>query len=318
MADAADSNLQQLEDLAIGDGDRESSLLMRNVESKELTKVVTRQDLGRIILAATDIDVGYVVIRETPTMVWRHDDWMDLFTAFQALPEESRQGVLNMFHPPLDRSETMRYLGRLALQLKSRSSLDVGTIHKLLAIAATNAHEYIGTNQELYREVIGFDERSTAARSALFLYGSKVAHACSPNTSYTSQTADGKLEYKAIRPIAAGDMVTFSYLEKEYETPTHVRRETLLQSKAFLCKCDRCMGPDYTRQIHCPTCSKFVKCTNDGSGVTLWSCDNCGLIQGTNRNQLEEKEADMRQRIDQVVANYKTNCMNYQNLRSRS
>lgn len=279
-----------------------------NSPTTEMTKVEMHATLGRIVVATADVGVGCVLIQEAPLMVWASNDWFDFLNTFESLPKVSRQGVLDMFHPPLD-SETIQGLEQLAVHLKSRSSLDVRTIHKLLAISNTNAHEYYGKVASEFHEIRGAGE-IRSGRSALFLYGSKVAHDCNPNTSYTSKTFDGKLEYKAIRPIAAGEMVTFSYLDKLFETPTHIRREKLLETKNFLCKCDRCLGPDYARQIRCPnsTCTKFIKCTNDGSGVSIWSCDNCGILQDV-QVKLEKEEMSMKRRMIEVEQEMMANCM---------
>ena len=79
-------------------------------------------------------------------------------------------------------------------------------------IRDTNCHSYTG-HEVAYSEVVGgafsgVPEKSTKA--ALFDLGSKVAHSCCPNVSYTSKRRHGGLVYLAIRPIDADEMVTYS------------------------------------------------------------------------------------------------------------
>jgi SET domain len=96
-------------------------------------------------------------------------------------------------------------------------------------------------------------------KSALFVFGSKIAHSCAPNVSDTSQTEDGALEYKVTRPIALGEEATFSYIGNLYQTPMYKRCEQLLNTKSFLCGCSRCSGPDYYRMVQCTGCATGIR-----------------------------------------------------------
>jgi hypothetical protein len=287
-----------LENLAIIDADiPSSSLLARNVESLEWTKVVRDPNLGRIVIATKDIPVGQPLLREAPALFWKSDDWIGFLTKFNALPEEYRRGILDMYHPPLDSPAMARFaLVSRDIQHQYQSSMTCELIHKLLAIVITNTHQYYGNPDSEYEEVF---RRVDSGKSALFLYASKVAHSCQPNTAYTSKTQDGKLEYKVIRAIHTGDMVTFSYLDKLYETPTFIRREKLHHSKAFLCECNRCMGPDFSRQFSCVTCNKQVTCATDDSGKECWSCTECGRLENVS-STYEKKEMIAKQQVEEI------------------
>lgn len=108
----------------------------------------------------------------------------------------TQQAILDMYHPPLS-APAIVGLKKAALALcLSGVGIDVALIHKLLAIVATNAHQYYGErvaaaggDMRLYETV----SISEAPNSALFVYGSKIAHSCQPNLSYTSKTEDGAL-----------------------------------------------------------------------------------------------------------------------------
>ena len=72
-----------------------------------------------------------------------------------------------------------------------------------MEISNYNTHSYYGSTVEAYAEVqlqVPIIQHHSG-KAALFLYGSKVAHSCSPNVAYSSRTIDEKLEYKAIQSI---------------------------------------------------------------------------------------------------------------------
>jgi hypothetical protein len=117
---------------------------------------------------------------------------------------------------------------------------------------------------------------NNAGEAALFIYGSKIPHSCSPYVSYLSKTVDGALEYKVIRPITMGEVVAFTYMEDLYQTPTFERREFLMRTKAFMCQCQRCEGQDYCRMAKCPTCSRVVVCEYQDQEA-IWCCPSCGI-----------------------------------------
>ena len=264
----------------------------------KLTRVETRDELGRVVIALQDFPVGARIVREDPVLVWETDDFEDCITLFESLPKNDQDGIMDMFHPSLDLPSMLPFRA-LAVRIGKSSDLDELSIQKFFAICNTNSKEYYGRPTEDYKEI------TTAARSgksALFLYSSKVAHSCFPNVSYSSKTLDGKLEFKAIQPIRAGDMITFSYIEKVIETPTHLRRANLQATKEFICRCDRCMGPDYNRLVPCSTCKELVACTyNNETGSAEWVCQVCSSSPVTmSRSAVEEKEQVILSQIDQV------------------
>eukprot|EP00049_Salpingoeca_infusionum_P005855 m.97893 g.97893 ORF g.97893 m.97893 type:complete len:582 (+) comp13113_c1_seq2:2686-4431(+) len=68
-----------------------------------------------------------------------------------------------------------------------------------------------------------------------------VNHSCSPNCAVVS-TPGGTVTVRALRPIAAGDEVTVSYVD--LLQPRAQRRAELMQTKEFTCHCLRCDVPD--------------------------------------------------------------------------
>mmetsp|Transcript_36126 Transcript_36126/g.59473 ORF Transcript_36126/g.59473 Transcript_36126/m.59473 type:complete len:474 (-) Transcript_36126:31-1452(-) len=120
------------------------------------------------------------------------------------------------------------------------------------------------------------EERSHAEFSGLFVIGSKFSHSCSPNCTW-SFSHDGCLQYHAVRPIAAGELFSFSYIGNGMnmvaDTLTRRRR---LSNLWFVCQCPRCMGPDLCRQMVCPKCGapKCMPAGEDCEATALeWSCE---------------------------------------------
>lgn len=296
------------------DGEDFELFLYCNIESTDLVAIVDSStsradnDLGRVVIATKNISVGTTIIRERPVLVYKQGAWLELVSAFVALDEESKNGVLNMFHPPPNLS-IMPEANLVASQL----SLDPTLVAKLILISNFNAHQYFGCDQELYNEVVAsLFSPSSAGKSALFLFSSKVAHSCNPNVAYSSRTSDGKLEYKAIRPINTGDMITFPYLTELLETPTHIRRITLIGTKEFLCRCSRCIGPDFSRAISCRKCRSggVVLCTDPEGDSPSWSCSGCGELDSVEKQRITALEDEVKHYLEDMDYKMMTNLSN--------
>ena len=81
--------------------------------------------------------------------------------------------------------------------------------------------------------------------TALFRVGHRANHSCDPNAAYHADALTGMLVYSALRPIAAGEEICFSYLHAhELLMPASLRRQMLLGRKRFECACERCVAAD--------------------------------------------------------------------------
>eukprot|EP00667_Euglena_gracilis_P013284 EG_transcript_13694 len=195
-----------------------------------------------------------------------------------------------MFHPPLD-GDIAQALRPQASSLAAASDLDSLLVLKLLCIAATNAHAYIGQAEIYVERWAAGSPRPRAEQSALFARGSKAAHSCNPNAAYSSRT--GELVYTAICPIREGDQVTLSYIARESSLPTPHRRRRLLQTKDFLCRCERCVRPDCARAVWCPRrCGGCMLPCGEGEGDT-WQCARCGPVDGVEVGPVRQLEQDV-------------------------
>lgn len=106
---------------------------------------------------------------------------------------------------------------------------------------------------------------------SLYERGSRLNHSCAPNCSritLNSSTGGGAVEraFITLRPVAAGEELTLSYLPSGIEVMgTVVRRRHLWSSRGFVCNCARCSQPqDDIRQVACPECSRERGTTGSG------------------------------------------------------
>ena len=95
-------------------------------------------------------------------------------------------------------------------------------------------------------------------------------------------------------------MIRFSYIDELLETPTHIGRITLIGTKQFICRCSRCMGPDFSRAISCNKCrsSGVVLCTDLEGGSPSWSCSGCGELDRVGELRIAAMENEIKQNLD--------------------
>ena len=220
------------------------------IEGSKGTMLQTTAEMGLIVVAIKEYEIGDLVIVERPTLVWERDTmslfyFLNLARSFSELTSDRKVLIMGMYHPKLfnnheiDTSKALRDFLKEAnlpfppganftksFDLKTFDAIDMPS---LISIVSTNAHTF----QDKF--------------SALFDYGSKVQHSCDPNCSYSSTT--GSLVYTAIKKILIGDNISFTYVDV-LET-TDIRREILLRDKHFYCMCDRCVDVDYWRGFTC-------------------------------------------------------------------
>ena len=220
-------------------------------------------DLGRVLIATKDYNVGDIVMKEKPLVVY--NNLIELIHKVIQMNDQEKDLFYDMHHrdfqdnPPIF-DECKNVMNELLDMFNSndlhvflnKSGISIDTAHKILMISNFNAHNFIGSNSS-YNESSNLDEPK---RTALFYLGSKVAHSCEPNCSYTSKivnsTIDGDndvLVYSAIKPIKAGDILSFSYINPRLSTVE--RRAILRREKDFFCECCKCSDYDYNSGLKC-------------------------------------------------------------------
>jgi hypothetical protein len=232
--------------------------------------------MGRVIVATQDLDASLLhrpILRELPALVCKQEDYMDFMEQFLESPIELQVGLLDMFYQPLDSAIGKSLLEPAKVLFLVGALEDLTVLHQLLSILMTNGHQY----QVTY--------------TAIPLFASKFSHSCAPNMGYSSLASDdGALEYKLLRPVSKGDLVSFSYLSDLLETPTNERRKLLMETKSFWCSCDRCIGPDYCRCMPCQNCSAKVPCRYpDQSNEAYWECTKCGMLEADTLTVVERQ-----------------------------
>ena len=259
--------------------------------------------LGRIVVATRPFACGDLVMTDNPLIVFTSCDEGSFLRAFSSAAPRTKAAILDMCHPPLDKTSNAlvaQHRGTAA-KLDGFAGLDAGHIHKLLMIRDTNSHAYTG-HEVSYRAA----KQGDSKKAALFERGSKLAHSCLPNCAYSSFHGHGGLEYRACRPIAVGDMVTFSYIGDIWTKSTLERRAECLATKDFVCRCPRCVAPDATCSIGCPrfACGGFAEpkarepSSDDVSDASLcWVCDTCGPLTDSAVAKMREHERALMGRL---------------------
>ena len=240
--------------------------------------VETNSRLGRVLVASKDFDPGDLIFDEPPLIEWRSDE--EYLLKFLTSSDSTKGQILDMYHPPLETEipsfSAIRRMSSMLSRNKKLANLSENEIYTLLLIAAINAHAYYGFSQEM--QEIPHAKAGNGYSSALFLLGSKIAHSCNPNVLHSSKQGPF-IRFICIRKISKGDILFASYLEDLFSTPRQERRQKLMETKLFLCNCDRCSGLDDVRGILCST--------SDCPGVALlsdsepdagrnWVCQQCG------------------------------------------
>lgn len=104
--------------------------------------------------------------------------------------------------------------------------------------------------------------RNTDVAFGLFPLGAMFFnHACNPNCAFVG-LRNGQLAFRTIRPVSREEELTVSYID--LYAPRDERRQVLLGSKHFWCKCKRCTSPieastdRYLTGVVCEACHEDV------------------------------------------------------------
>ena len=144
------------------------------LESTDLVELSRNDEHGRVVIAKENISIGQKVIRESPVIVWKQNNWVDFFRQYSTLPGSDQVGLLGMHSLPLDCPQLNEEKVRI-IQSASIAGIETSLALKLASICVANCHEYHGNAEQMYREVVSFiPQRLGSGKTALFLYASKV------------------------------------------------------------------------------------------------------------------------------------------------
>lgn len=181
--------------------------------------------------------------------------------AFCLSTKANQLSVLDCFTPPMLDVRKSQLLSRILKVVDTCKMYDWGenfnydTLQKVVLIKACNAHGCFSQGNKV---------------AALYSYGSKMRHSCTPNVVYTSQRRPGFGCFIAKRDIRAGEELCISYIPVQTSVP--MRKTKLRENYLFECDCSLCVkGVDKFRGIAC-TCGDTLYLNLDTS---VWSCVGC-------------------------------------------
>ena len=182
--------------------------------------------------------------------------------------------------------------------------LDVQPLRVSVQIVAARVDEVRAVGAEAMLEwllVVMTNSHSFAGqRAALHCTGSKFAHGCNPHVHYVSSEENG-LVYRAVRDIADGQVIFFSYLgERDLWASTARRQAVLRSSKLFRCACERCAtDADFLRPLPCPSCGQSRQMHSELRGV--WACTGCSAEYADGDAAMQPFLDDERRLVDDVL-----------------
>eukprot|EP00752_Nemacystus_decipiens_P005622 g5087.t1 len=127
---------------------------------------------------------------------------------------------------------------------------------------------------ELEKAVHRYWANCMGQEGSLYERGSRFNHSCAANcTRVTLDGGGAERAFVTLRPVAAGEELTLSYLPSGMEIMgTVLRRRHIWLSRGFLCHCDRCSQPqDEVRQVKCPECCTDRRQQRSRAGVVSGS-----------------------------------------------
>ncbi|RCH82063.1 hypothetical protein CU098_005709, partial [Rhizopus stolonifer] len=140
---------------------------------------------------------------------------------------------------------------RLLMEMQENMHISVDDMVTLACRINSNAHG-LGDNQS----------RNTDVALGLFPLGAMFFnHGCNPNTAFVGMP-NGQLAFRTIRPVSKDEELVVSYIDLYSDRDE--RRQDLLASKHFWCKCKRCASPieksvdRFLQGVDCKECQKDV------------------------------------------------------------
>ncbi|XP_024886938.1 protein msta-like [Temnothorax curvispinosus] len=139
---------------------------------------------------------------------------------------------------------------------------------------------------------------------AIYENASLLEHCCIANTRHSFRVDDKgrpRITVYAVTSIKKGEHLSTMYTHALWST--RVRREHLLATKYFACRCKRCADPTelgtHLGTLNCP-CKNGLMLPNDPLNLnTDWSCDACpGIVTSTEIAELMDR---LEQEVTEVM-----------------
>ncbi|KYN08068.1 Protein msta, isoform B [Cyphomyrmex costatus] len=250
--------------------------------------------LGRHLLATRDLAPGDVILTETP-LVWgpsihdanqrvcvgcgeRCDDvdarcsgccWPVCRLDCEGLSDKKRhqlECVLLARVRIVPRCEVLLIIRLLILwRMKSRRWTSLANLQ--------NHVESRGPGTEAHDEVL-------KGSVAIYEHASLLEHSCIANTRHSFRIDDKgrpRITIYAVTSIKKGEHLSTMYTHALWST--RARREHLLTTKYFACRCKRCADPTelgtHLGTLNCPCKNGLILPNDPLNPNTNWSCDTC-------------------------------------------
>lgn len=256
-----------------------------------MTEIRETAQYGRALFATRSYEIGEVVVAEKPLLVMPTSEssaaspFLDAVTSFAAAPKHVQDTVLQMYAPALGGLDSLRDIpaefhahvrtlrGYSAADLRSFASSQAAVkafgkasppspdvIARIALISIFNAFQWKGKHPSTGKSCTGVAHFPTIAICA---------HACDNNASYRWSEERGEQLLIAVRPIAAGEMITDNYIgDYDVSAGTDARRMLLAAEKGFWCTCSRCStGLDTLSGVPCPECVVRIADDSEDTGL---------------------------------------------------
>lgn len=213
----------------------------------------TPRRLGKALVAQRSHESGSLVLVDSPFLVVSNPDglerWIRRWDCYYEIMKMAQAGQREL----LDSFEAMDDGGEDVVQ---SLCADAGETLKLLWQAAGDAQQAnipeVVKEREKLKVAKGFARWQTnqhefpafldQQRRALYWLAPKVAHSCDPNVGWEDPSEDGRVELRALRRIASGEVLGVNYMNQSFLLqPVEVRRSQLLRERKFHCVCQRCV-----------------------------------------------------------------------------
>lgn len=204
------------------------------------------------MVAQRSYETGSLVLVDSPFLVVSNPDglerWIRRWDCYYEIMKMAQAGQREL----LDSFEAMDDGGEDVVQ---SLCADAGETLKLLWQAAGNAQQAnipeVVKEREKLKVARGFARWQTnqhefpafldQQRRALYWLAPKVAHSCDPNVGWEDPSEHGRVELRALRRIASGEVLGVNYMNQSFLLqPVEVRRSQLLRERKFHCVCQRC------------------------------------------------------------------------------
>ena len=251
------------------------------------------QDLGAVLIATRSFRPYETLFEEDPLLLY--DSYDKLVREFNAASQQVKLKVLDLFHSPFNSEKNFTHkLRDIAKNISVDQKLKFDDVYKLLAISDANSH-VIDLDVKEYQLSLLPDSGLHRQEKGLFAMASRMAHSCLPNCLWT--TVSGKFRCWAVRPIARGEQVTISYINKLFR-PIDQRRLQLSRTRDFLCCCLRCIKEDDCRCFRCyRNCTGYI-CPLYGTEPEMltWHCSSCS-VAAQNMTVLLDAEVKLQRKL---------------------